>query len=113
MTFEIIPVLEVNEPCQWCEPQECYTASVWWGELLLDFYSKDPARLEPERLNQTACGLLKEMTRAVDPESKEVIDGQRIIDAIGTTILRSWWPDFRPACSTFDRSFCCINDDAA
>lgn len=109
--FEIIPKLEVNDPCEWCEPQECYTASLWWGELLLDFYSKDQARLEPERLNQTACDMLKRLSRAIDPESDEVVSGDQIIKRVGTTIFRAWWPDFRPACSMFDASFCCINEE--
>lgn len=95
--FEIIPMLPVNEACHWCEPQECYTASVWWGDCLLCFYTKEASRLESEALNQVACDILKYVTQCIEPESSEVIDPHKLWKTIrqcGT--LPCYWADFRP-----------------
>lgn len=97
--FAIIPVLEVNHPCTWCEPQNCYEASVWWGEVLLQFYTTDANRLEPNRLNDEACKILQELTKAIRPESETVIEPDDLREAMQHTILCCFWEDFRPPVS--------------
>jgi hypothetical protein len=111
MIVEIIPILPVNEPCQWCEPQKCYTASVWWGSVLLDFYTLDPKRLEPEALNREACEILRKVTSAIDPDSKEIIDPEKLDKALGWRScgrLACYWSDFAPAVLMCSPSKCCI-----
>lgn len=95
--FAIIPVLKVNNPCEWCEPQKCYEASVWWGEVLLVFYTTDPSRLEPNRLNEEACKILQELTKALKPESETVIEPEDLQESMRSTILCCFWADFVPA----------------
>lgn len=94
---EIIPVLPVQEPCNWCEPQQCYTAGVWWGECLLSFYTTDPTRLEPDALNQAACDVLREVTKALLPESDTIIAADTLIKSMAAHELCCFWADFRPA----------------
>lgn len=106
--FEIIPVLPVNEPCFWCEPQSCYEASVWWGEVLLLFYSTDQSRLAPEPLNQEACAILKLLTEAITPERDDVIDPVSLRKAMNNTILCCFWEDFRPAVAMAYKNKCVI-----
>ena len=107
--LEIIPVLPVEEPCVWCEPQKCYTASVWWGDCLLSFYTTDPTRLAPNALNDAACEVLRQLTMAVEPESETIIDPKRMWDLIGNAgCFPCYWEDFRPAVLMGYSSSCCI-----
>ena len=108
--LEIIPVLPVNEPCSWCEPQQCFTADLWWGEVLMCFYSKDAARLEPSALNDEACMVLKQLTMAITPESDEVISPEALRKELGRglPILCCYWADFKPAVSLAQPNQCCI-----
>jgi hypothetical protein len=95
--FQIIPVLQVEKACHWCEPQKCYTASLWWGDCLLLFYTKDAARLEPDFLNELACDILQEITKAIKPGADTVIDSQELWKAIGQCgCLPCYWDDWRP-----------------
>jgi hypothetical protein len=107
--FEIIPVLPVNESCHWCEPQDCYTAGVWWGDCLLTFYTKDAARLESGKLNDLACDILKHVTSCLDPESSDVIAPDKLWKSIGQCgELPCYWADFRPAVMMAYRTSICI-----
>lgn len=94
---EIIPMLPVEETCNWCEPQECYTASVWWGRCLLSFYTKDAARLAPDLLNESACEVLREITKALRPGNLDIIDPEELWNTIGQCgCLPCYWQDYRP-----------------
>lgn len=101
----IIPVLQVNEPCHWCEPLGCHEASIWWGEVLLVFYTTDATRLEAERLNAEACKILQEVTKGVLPDSETVIEPDALLKAMGgQTILCCFWDDFEPAVAIVHRN---------
>ena len=108
-TLAIIPVLPVEEPCNWCEPQQCYAAAVWWGDCLLSFYTKDAARLEPEKLNATACEVLRELTKACRPGQDTVIDPADLWKLIGNAgCLPCYWADWRPPVAIAYSSKVCI-----
>lgn len=105
----LIPVLKVNEPCHWCEPQKCYEASVWWGEVLMVFYTTDATRLEPERLNAEACRVLQEVTKGLRPDSDTVLDPDELLKEMGNhTILCCFWDDFQPAVALAYQNKCVI-----
>ena len=107
--FTVIPVLPVNEPCHWCDGQQCYTASVWWGPCLLAFYTTDETRLEPNKLNDAACEVLIELTKAIKPGSDLVIDGEEMWGAIGNCgCLTCHWPDYVPPVLIARTSWVCI-----
>lgn len=107
--FQVIPVLEVEEACQWCRYQDCYTASVWWGDCLLSFYTKDASRLEPDKLNEIACDVLQRLTMALRPGQETVIDGAELWKAIGNAgCLPCFWADWRPPVVIAYSSFVCI-----
>jgi len=98
--FEIIPVLEVESACNWCEPQQAYEASVWWGEVLLVFFTTDEKRLAPDALNEAACEVLRQLTMALEPDSDTIIEPDALAKQIGYANCNSilcHWADFRPA----------------
>jgi hypothetical protein len=96
--LEIVPVLPVEKSCQWCAPQKCFTASVWWGDVLLSFYTPHAYRLQPEALNDAACNVLREVTKAIQPGAETIISSEELHEAVGSPfILGCHWEDFTPA----------------
>ena len=94
-----LPALKVEQSVYYSEPQECYSASVWWGEILLDFYSPEECRLESERLQEEASTILRLITEKFRPGSEEIITPEELFKAIRTTTICCYWFDFTPAVS--------------
>jgi hypothetical protein len=97
MMIQLIPVLPAAKTCEWCFHQQCYIASLWYGDVLLTFYSKDAARLEPDALNATACEILQKLTQALRPGQETVIESGDLWTAIGNAgCLPCYWADYAP-----------------
>lgn len=98
MVFEIIPLLPVNEPCTWCDEQQCYIASVWYGDVLLEFFSRRANDLRPSNMNREACGMLRAFTKGIMPDAEYVVTPNELFELVDGATIAMYWIDFRPAC---------------
>lgn len=100
-------MFEVSEPSEYCKAQMCYTASLWYGDVLLSFYSKDATRLILQDLKKEAEAVLWAITRDLNCAATELIEPEPLWRAVGNAgCLTCYWADFRPAVAMCGSNVC-------
>jgi hypothetical protein len=103
--IEIAPMLTILDPSDhtaWCEPQGCFTAHRWYGDVMLAFYSTDAGRLVDASLQQVGLEVLRQMSQALLPQSTEILSPEQMGASLpcgACKCIDVVWSDFMPACS--------------
>lgn len=97
--LEIVPVLPVNDETKWCDPQECWTRSLWFGDLLLEFHAKDKERLSPENAQSVGIEVLRQLAAALGLDDVNAVP-KAVGGPTGDYVVWICWDDYiSPACS--------------
>ena len=91
--------ITINDDCQWCEPQKCYEASFWWGEILFAIYTTVPSRIASGALPGLANQLLELASEALGEPKGHVMPAELMKKEMGfkgLPIVYVNWTDFRP-----------------
>lgn len=100
-------MFEVCEPSGYCKPQMCYAASLWYGDVLMSFYSVDESRLEIANLNKEAEAVLWAITRDLNGDATELIKPEPLWRLVGNAgCLCCYWADWNPPVSICGSSVC-------
>jgi len=100
-------MFEVSEPSEYCKAQMCYTASLWYGNVLLSFYAVEESRLELTNLKKQAEAVLWAITRDLNCAATELIEPEPLWRAVGNCgSLTCYWADFRPAVAMWGSNVC-------
>lgn len=100
-------MFEISELCTYCEPQKCYVASLWYGDVMLSFYSKEESRLEIGKLKKAAQSVLWAITGDLNCAATELVEPRPLWLAVGNAgCLTCYWADFRPAVAMCGSNVC-------